>query len=139
MITAVSSLCYSSIYQRLGYTLHCTLNLGYPIPKGGIWISRRFGLVRLYGPFFFKKKKKNLRLTNDRPRNESHSISTNSCVYPSATDHGPFGTFDSQKMLDALSKSPVFPGDTIRKLDTMKLSAKLMSYLPIGFPDGYLI
>jgi hypothetical protein len=51
----------------------------------------------------------------------------------------PFGTFDSQKVLDALSKSPVFPGDTIHKLDVMKLSAKLMGHLPIGFPDGYLV
>jgi hypothetical protein len=51
----------------------------------------------------------------------------------------PFGTFASQKMLDALSKSSVFPDDTIRKLDVMKLSAELMSRLPIGFADGYLV
>ena len=51
----------------------------------------------------------------------------------------PFGAFDSQKMIGALSKSPVFPGDTICKLDVMKLSAKLMSHLPIGYPDGYLV
>lgn len=50
-----------------------------------------------------------------------------------------FGTFDSQKMLGALSKSPVFPGDTICKLDVIKFSATLMSQLPIGFPDGYLV
>ncbi|KAG0645144.1 hypothetical protein D0Z07_9224 [Hyphodiscus hymeniophilus] len=50
----------------------------------------------------------------------------------------PFGTFASQKMLDALSKSPVFSGDTIRKLDVVKLSAELMGSLPIGFPDGHL-
>ncbi|KAH6670177.1 hypothetical protein B0J14DRAFT_113998 [Halenospora varia] len=48
----------------------------------------------------------------------------------------PFGIFDSQKMLDALFTSPIFPGDTARKF--IKSSAKLMGHLPIGFPDGYL-
>jgi hypothetical protein len=49
-----------------------------------------------------------------------------------------FGTFDSQKMLSTLSKSPVFPDDITRKLDVIELSTKLMN-LPIGFPDGYLV
>lgn len=51
----------------------------------------------------------------------------------------PFGTFASQEMLDALSKSPVFLDDTIRKVDVIKLSAELISRLPIRFPDGYLV
>jgi hypothetical protein len=51
----------------------------------------------------------------------------------------PFGTFDPQKMLDALSKSPVFSDDTISKLDVKKLSVELMNRLPIGLPDGYLV
>jgi hypothetical protein len=50
----------------------------------------------------------------------------------------PFGTFASQKMLDALSKSLVFPDDTAQ-LDVMKLSADVMRRVPIGFPDGYLV
>jgi hypothetical protein len=49
----------------------------------------------------------------------------------------PFGTFNSQKMLDALSKSPIFY--TIREADFIQWSAKLMNQLPIGFPDGYLV
>jgi hypothetical protein len=51
----------------------------------------------------------------------------------------PFGTFDSQKILYALSKSPVFSEDAISNLDVMELSAKLMKHVPIGFPAGYLV
>jgi len=42
-------------------------------------------------------------------------------------------------LLDALSKSLLFPDYIIRKLDVMKLSAELISRLLIGFPDGYLV
>lgn len=51
----------------------------------------------------------------------------------------PFGTFASEKMLDALSKSLVFPDDTTHKLDVIKLSAKVMSCVLIEFPEGYLV
>lgn len=50
----------------------------------------------------------------------------------------PFGIFDSRKMLDALSKSPLFPDKTIHTLDVVKLSTQMMANLPIGFPNGYL-
>ncbi|KAH8653947.1 hypothetical protein BGZ60DRAFT_419026 [Tricladium varicosporioides] len=50
----------------------------------------------------------------------------------------PFGVFNSQEMLDALSKSPLFPAETLYKLDIVKLSAQIMAKLPIGYPDGYL-
>ena len=50
-----------------------------------------------------------------------------------------FRTFDLEKMISALLKSLVFRGATIRKPDIMELSAKLMSQLLIGFPDGYLV
>jgi hypothetical protein len=69
----------------------------------------------------------------------SYPTSYNTSIYGSLfgiSGSKRFGTFDSQKMLDALSKSPIFPGDAIRKLDVVKLSAELMSHLPIGFPDG---
>ena len=72
----------------------------------------------------------------------SYSVNYNANIYGSIfgiSGSKRFGTFDSQKMLGALSKSPVFRGVTIRKLDIMKLSATLMSQLPIGFPDGYLV
>ena len=72
----------------------------------------------------------------------SYSVNDNNNIYGSIfgiSGSKRFGTFDSQKMLSALSKSPVFRGVTIRKLDVMELSAKLMSRLPIGFPDGYLV
>ena len=71
-----------------------------------------------------------------------YSVNYNANIYGSIfgiSGSKRFGTFDSEKMIGALSKSPVFRGVTIRKLDVMELSAKLMSRLPIGFPDGYLV
>jgi hypothetical protein len=72
----------------------------------------------------------------------SYSVNDNNNIYGSIfgiSGSKRFGTFDSEKMIGALSKSPVFRGATIRKPDVMELSAKLMSQLPIGFPDGYLV
>jgi hypothetical protein len=71
-----------------------------------------------------------------------YSVNYNNNIYGSifgisGSKH--FGTFDSQKMIGALSKSPVFHGATMSKSDVMEYSAKLMSQLPIGFPDGYLV
>jgi len=51
----------------------------------------------------------------------------------------PFSTFALKKMLDALSKSLVFPNNTTRKLDVIKLSAKVISYVLIRFLKGYLV
>jgi hypothetical protein len=51
----------------------------------------------------------------------------------------PFGTFDSQKLLNALSRSPIFPGDTVHQWDLLELNAKLMAHLQIGFPDEHLV
>jgi hypothetical protein len=50
-----------------------------------------------------------------------------------------FGNFDSQVILDALSKSKVFTHDDIRTLDIVKLTSQMMTSLPIGFPQGYLV
>ncbi len=51
-----------------------------------------------------------------------------------------FGSFDSKQMHDALSKSEIFAGDSdISTLDTVEWSLQLMSFLPIGFPAGYLV
>jgi hypothetical protein len=50
-----------------------------------------------------------------------------------------FGSFDSQKMFDALSKSSVFLGQTIREQDIIELRTRMIDWLPIGFPDGYLV
>ncbi|KAG9228936.1 hypothetical protein BJ875DRAFT_500347 [Amylocarpus encephaloides] len=52
----------------------------------------------------------------------------------------PFGGFDdSRKILDALSKSPLFSTQRIDTLDIVKLSTRMMANLPIGFPKGYLV
>jgi hypothetical protein len=60
----------------------------------------------------------------------SYSVNDNNNIYGSIfgiSGSKSFGTFDSEKMIGALSKSPVFRGATIRKPDIMELSAKLMS------------
>jgi hypothetical protein len=51
----------------------------------------------------------------------------------------PFGTFDSQKLLNALSRSPIFPGDTVHQWDLFELNTKLMAHLQFGFPDEHLV
>ncbi|KAH7374078.1 hypothetical protein BKA64DRAFT_256845 [Cadophora sp. MPI-SDFR-AT-0126] len=50
----------------------------------------------------------------------------------------PFEIFDPQRMLDALSKSPLFPNNTICTLDVVKMGTQMMTGLPIGFPKEYL-
>jgi len=51
-----------------------------------------------------------------------------------------FGSFDSKQMHGALSKSEIFAGDPdISTLDTVEWSMQLMDFLPIGFPEGYLV
>lgn len=77
------------------------------------------------------------KLDLDYTANYNHNILGS--MISSISGSKPFGTFSPQKMLDALSKSPVFPDDTISKLDVVKLSAELMERLPIGLPDGYLV
>jgi hypothetical protein len=50
-----------------------------------------------------------------------------------------FGKFDTQEMLNALSKSKVFTDDDFRELNVVELSTQMMLYLPIGFPQGHLV
>jgi hypothetical protein len=71
-----------------------------------------------------------------------HTFTHNVNVYGSILDmsgSNPFGSFNPQKMLDALSKSPVFSGNAICEQDLLNWSARLMGQLPIGFSDGYLV
>jgi hypothetical protein len=51
----------------------------------------------------------------------------------------PFGVFDSQEMLAALLKYPLFPAETLYTLDVVKWSTQMMGNLPIGYPNGYLV
>lgn len=46
----------------------------------------------------------------------------------------PFGSFDTRKILDALSKSTLFPNETVYTQDFMKLSTQMIASLPIGIP-----
>ena len=50
-----------------------------------------------------------------------------------------FGDFDSQAMLNALSKSKVFTQYEISMLDIANLTSKMAKSLPIGFPKGHLV
>ncbi|KAH7364910.1 hypothetical protein BKA65DRAFT_146287 [Rhexocercosporidium sp. MPI-PUGE-AT-0058] len=50
----------------------------------------------------------------------------------------PFEIFDPQRMLDALSKSPLFLNNTIHTLDVVKMSTQVMARLPFGLPNEYL-
>jgi hypothetical protein len=98
----------------------------------------RLSLFRLVGEFAGAEMEvRQHRLDLGYTANYNHNILGS--IISSISGSKPFGTFAPQKMLDALSKSPVFPDDTISKLDVIKLSAELMSRLPIGLPDGYLV
>lgn len=51
-----------------------------------------------------------------------------------------FGNFDPKEMYNALLESKVFIDDAdIGTLDTVGWSMQMMEYLPIGFPEGYLV
>jgi hypothetical protein len=50
-----------------------------------------------------------------------------------------FGSFDLQAILKALSKSKVFTNDDICTLDIVNLTSQMIAFLPIGFPQGYLV
>ena len=51
-----------------------------------------------------------------------------------------FGNFDPKEMSNALLKSKVFNDDAdIGTLDTVGWSMQMMEFLPIGFPEGYLV
>jgi len=72
-----------------------------------------------------------------------HSISDNANLFGlliGIAGTNPFGSFDSKQMHGALSKSEIFAGDPdISTLDTVEWSMQLMDFLPIGFPEGYLV
>lgn len=51
-----------------------------------------------------------------------------------------FGDFDPKEIYASLLKSRVFVNDTVLStLDVVAWSMQMMDFLPIGFPDGYLI
>lgn len=50
-----------------------------------------------------------------------------------------FGDFDPKEMCNALLKSKVFVDSDIGTLDTVGWSMRMMDFLPIGFPEGYLV
>ncbi len=56
------------------------------------------------------------------------------------TDTNSFGDFDPKEMYNVLLKSKVFVKDAdIGTLDPVGWSLQMMEFLPIGFPEGYLV
>jgi hypothetical protein len=87
----------------------------------------------------FVSRKRDSRQHNIDPQ---YTATDNANIYGSVVGINglkPFMIFDSQKILDALSKSPLFPDETLHTLDVVKLSTQMMANLPIGFPNGYLV
>ena len=74
---------------------------------------------------------------------QEYTISDNLNLYMilvGVTGTNRFGDFDPKEMYDALSKSKVFVKDTdIGTLDLVGWSLQMMEFLPIGFPEGYLV
>jgi hypothetical protein len=67
---------------------------------------------------------------------DKYSTNNNANLYGSLigiTRSNCFGNFDSQKMLNALSTSPVFTNDDIQMLNAVELSTEMIASLPIGF------
>ena len=50
-----------------------------------------------------------------------------------------FGIFDSQSMLSALGKSPLFQDGTSQQLAVEAWGNKMMAQLRIGYPSGFLV
>jgi hypothetical protein len=73
---------------------------------------------------------------------EEYTTSENTDLYASLleiTRTNQFGDFDSEKMRNTLSKSPVFAGMTIYASDPEEWTAKMIDRLPIGFQEGHLV
>jgi hypothetical protein len=97
----------------------------------------RISLLRLLVEFV--KGKKDFR---QHRTDLGYTLNYNNNIYGSMlgiSGSRPFGTFNLQTMIAALSKSPLFANDTLREQDIMELSAQLMTHLPIGIPVGHLV
>ncbi|KAL8832499.1 MAG: hypothetical protein Q9191_000226 [Dirinaria sp. TL-2023a] len=73
---------------------------------------------------------------------QEYTISDNLNLYMilvGVTDTNRFEKFDSNEMYSALLKSKVFEDSDIGTLNTIEWSMRMMEFLSIGFPEGYLI
>ena len=73
---------------------------------------------------------------------QEYTISDNLNLYiilVGVTGTNRFGEFDPKEMYSALLKSKVFEDSDISTLDTVGWSMRMMEFLPIGFPEGYLV
>ena len=99
--------------------------------------SHIISLLRYLVEFFEGREDKRQHKLDPR-----YTVKFNANIYGSivgVSGSKPFGIFDPQKILDALATSPLFPDDTVRELDVIKLSAQMMAQLPIGFRNGHLV
>lgn len=74
---------------------------------------------------------------------QEYAISDNLNLYRilvGVTDTNSFGDFDPKEMYNMLLKSNVFVKDAeIGTLDPVGWSLQMMHFLPIGFPEGYMV
>lgn len=74
---------------------------------------------------------------------QEYTISDNLNLYMilvGVTGTNRFGDFDPKEMYNALLKSKAFVKDSdIGTLDTVGWSMQMIEFLPIGFPEGYLV
>ena len=73
---------------------------------------------------------------------QDYTISDNLNLYMilvGVTGTNQFGNFDPKKLYSALLKSEVFEDSDIGTLDPLRWSMRMMEFLPIGFPEGYLV
>jgi hypothetical protein len=55
------------------------------------------------------------------------------------TESNPFGKFDPEKMLSALASSGFLDEEDVRKLNMVVWSREMMTLLPIGKPNEYMV
>jgi hypothetical protein len=68
--------------------------------------------------------------------------SVNAGIYDSfigMTESNPFGKFDPEKMLSALASSGFLDEEDVRKLNMVVWSREMMTLLPIGKPNEYMV
>ncbi len=73
---------------------------------------------------------------------EEYTAGENADLFASVLDIArskQFGDFDSKKMCNTLSKSPVFSRMTISVQDLEEWTTKMMDSLRLGFREGHLV
>ncbi len=73
---------------------------------------------------------------------EDYTADENADLYASIfgiTRTKQFGDFDPEELCNSISKSPVFSGMTINVRNLEIWTTRMRDFLPLGFPEGYLV